>query len=261
MRRVVNKPILTAILLIGAASILTYIMMKKQDSVPQIVDNPSNPSTSSTTPVTTPATTTPAASKPQLKPTPSPVYKKTMTSLFWVGEASDAENAYIPNHESYWDSFWMDHFGGIDDPENRCGYNPCGFTPKENPFYFALPYGDRNEDGSLKASMKKIPWYKDVPEDISLLKNHWIEIVYNGKTCYAQWQDVGPNEMDDFDYVFGSAKPQNTFGVRAGLDLSPATWTCLGITNNALTEWRFVDEKDVPDGPWKKIVTTRQVSF
>jgi hypothetical protein len=50
-----------------------------------------------------------------------------MTTMFWVGEPSDAENKFIPNHESYWDENWLEHFGGPDDPDKV----PLPFTPKE----------------------------------------------------------------------------------------------------------------------------------
>ena len=33
----------------------------------------------------------------------TPEFKSAMTTLFWVGEPSNAENNFIPNHESYWD--------------------------------------------------------------------------------------------------------------------------------------------------------------
>jgi len=49
--------------------------------------------------------------------------------------------------------------------------------------------------------------------------------------------------------------PLNTFDAEAGLDLSPAVWHHLGMTDNALTEWRFVDQSEVPEGPWTEIVT------
>ena len=39
------------------------------------------------------------------------------------------------------------------------------------------------------------------------------------------------------------------------LDISPATAQYLSIDDSDTTEWRFVDEKDVPDGPWKAIIT------
>jgi len=66
-------------------------------------------------------------------------FKSTMTTMFWVGERADAENAYIPNHESYWDKDWLANFGGIDDPWHRNGHWPTGFTPKENPSTWRCP--------------------------------------------------------------------------------------------------------------------------
>ena len=43
-------------------------------------------------------------------------FKSTTTTMFWVGEQSNADNAFIPNHESYWDKDWLANFGGVDDP-------------------------------------------------------------------------------------------------------------------------------------------------
>ena len=78
-------------------------------------------------------------------------FKSTMTTMFWVGERADAENAYIPNPESSWDQDWLANFGGIDDPWHRNDHWPTGFTPKENPFYVALPYGEFGSNDGLKA--------------------------------------------------------------------------------------------------------------
>ena len=66
-------------------------------------------------------------------------FKSTMTTLFWVGEPSDADNYFIPNDVSYWYNQWQLSFGGVDDPEHRNGYWPAEFKPHENPFYVALP--------------------------------------------------------------------------------------------------------------------------
>ena len=74
--------------------------------------------------------------------------KQTMTTLFWVGETADSENAFIPNDQSYWDRDWQNHYGGVDEPERRNGYWPADFKPKENPFYVALPYGEFTEAGA-----------------------------------------------------------------------------------------------------------------
>ena len=194
-------------------------------------------------------------------PVPHPLYKTAFTTVFWAGEAADEDNAFISNTESYWDGNWLGDFGGIDSPDRRCGYRPCAFLPKENPFYFALPYGEFDANGGLKASARGIPWYHEPAENESLLKNHWIEVKYGNKICYAQWEDVGPFEEDDFDYVFGTALPANTEGAGAGLDLSPAAWDCLGLPDNDYTLWRFVDASAVPDGPWKVIVTSSGINY
>ena len=179
-----------------------------------------------------------------------------MTTLFWVGEPSDADNGFIPNDVSYWDKDWQLNYGGVDDPDNRIGFWPAGFRPKENPFYVALPYGEfeltRGHD--LRRDAKDIPWYR---HDVApLLKNHWVEIKFGDRTCYAQWEDVGPSEVDDFDYVFGAANPRNTFGLKAGLDVSPAVWHYLGMDDNEVSAWRFAEVADVPSGPWTEVVTT-----
>jgi hypothetical protein len=184
-------------------------------------------------------------------------FKSTVTTLFWVGEPSDPENAFIPNDVSYWDKDWQLNYGGVDDPHNRNGFWPADFRPKENPFYVALPYGEfeSTRGYDLRRDAQNIPWYR---RDLApLLKNHWVEIKLGNRTCYAQWQDVGPFEVDDFDYVFGATlNPRNTFDLKAGLDVSPAVWHYLGMDNNEVTAWRFTDVAHVPQGPWTEIVTT-----
>jgi hypothetical protein len=190
-----------------------------------------------------------------LRSEPNP-FKVTMTTLFWVGEPSNQENDFIPNDQSYWDKDWQENYGGVDDPERRNRHWPAGFTPKQNPFYVALPYGEFTEQGdALKHNARHVPWYRSGLDP--LLKNRWVEIRRNDRSCFAQWQDVGPCGEDDFDFVFGGAsKPRNTFDAKAGLDVSPAVWHHLGMHDNGLSAWRFVEEADVPAGPWTEIVTT-----
>ena len=181
-------------------------------------------------------------------------YKQAMTTLFWIGEPASQQNDFIPNHQSYWDEAWQKHYGGLDDPHDRNGYWPGAFKPKENPFYVALPYGEFVSDLVLKPEATQIPWYRLGRSP--LLKNRWVEIRHGAETCFAQWEDVGPYEENDFDYVFGkNPKPRNRRDVKAGLDVSPAVWQCLQMRDNAVTAWRFVGAKSVPQGPWKKIVT------
>jgi hypothetical protein len=189
------------------------------------------------------------------------LFKDAMTTLFWVGESAGPDNAGIANDESFWDDSWQEHFGGYDDPLRRCGSRPCAFEPYENAFYVALPYADY-KDGKLKTNAKDVPWFFSPTLENPLLKNRWVEVRNGESICYGQWEDVGPNEEDDFAYVFGTAaKPKNTFGEKAGLDVSPALFMCLGLRDNGVTVWRFIDEKNVPDGPWKIVVTKSRINW
>ena len=224
---------------------------------PSLVSHPSLSVDISSSIATSPKT---VISEPVVTISSSFPEKSVMTTLFWVGEGETSANGFISNVPSYWDEYWMSSFGGLDDPDDRCGYHPCDFTPKENPFYIALPYVEFNQNGTaLKPSAFEIPWYGK--DDQQLLKNRWVEVSYKDKTCYGQWQDVGPYLTDDFVYVFEDAKPSNTFGVKAGLDVSPALWDCLGLKTNDVTTWKFVEAKNVPDGPWKEIITTSGISW
>jgi hypothetical protein len=184
-----------------------------------------------------------------------PLHRDITATVFWAGEQADPSNDFITNTQSYWITDWTKAFGGVDDPEDRCGFRPCGFTPKENPFYFALPYGDRDNQGNPKpeAELQRIPWYENsIEKGESILKNRWIQVSRKGLIAYAQWEDVGPFGENDMDYVFGDAPPKES---RAGLDLSPATAQYLGIEGRGQVDWRFVDEKAVPSGPWTEIIT------
>jgi hypothetical protein len=188
-----------------------------------------------------------------------PLHKNITATLFWVGEAPDSDNHNITNMSSAWVDNWPGEFGGIDDPNNRgANYMPHGFTPKENYFYFALPYNDLSPNGLPKpvSELKKIPWYKGpAPLGQSLLKNRWIMIIHNGRVAYGQWEDVGPFGEDDPDYVFGNGQPKSAENNHAGIDLSPALTDYLHLNGEAPVDWRFVDEAQVPNGPWKQIVT------
>ena len=190
-----------------------------------------------------------------------PLHREIAATVFWVGEEATEENDYIDNEESIWDADWVESFGGVDEPEEREGWFPEGFTPQENPFYVALPYSDF-EEREQKEDLTMIPWYQEpVPDGVSLVKNRWVKIYHQDEVCYGQWEDAGPGLTDDVDYVFGTAEPQNTFGIGAGIDVSPALRDCLGMGTSGKVDWRFVDEEDVPGGPWKEIITRSDPNF
>lgn len=76
-------------------------------------------------------------------------------------------------------------------------------------------------------------------------------IRYGNRVCYAQWEDCGPFQTDDVEYVFGNARPSNGKNNGAGLDISPAVRDYLGIRSGGRCDWRFVDVGEIPDGPWR----------
>lgn len=192
-----------------------------------------------------------------------PLHNDITVTYFWIGEDANKENGFIPNHQSAWDEKWLEHYGGIDSPENRNGFFPLKFIPNENPFYFALPYNDFDQNGIRKQNINKIYWAKNykLNEDESLCKNKWIKITKDDKTVYAQWEDVGPFGEDDINYVFGNIKPLNKINNTAGLDVSPAVKSYLKLDDIDIVNWKFVDFKNVPNGPWKEIITNSQIYY
>jgi hypothetical protein len=70
------------------------------------------------------------------------------------------------------------------------------------------------------------------------------------RTCYAQWEDVGPFQTDHWEYVFGNDRPRPNLNRGAGLDISPAVRDYLRLEPTDATDWRFVEASEVPPGPW-----------
>jgi len=195
---------------------------------------------------------------PQAIPEPIPAYpihNNIVATMFYVGEGSSSENGHIHNRASVWDEDWQAHYGGVDTPTARNGWLPKGFTPKENPFYIALPYNDLDDEGAQKLSARSVYWHA-AASGHSLLKNTWVEVCYRGKCAYGQWQDAGPYGEDDVHYVFGGAPPANHRDVQAGIDVSPALNDYLGLGGEARVAWRFIQTDHIPAGPWQQIVTT-----
>ena len=186
-----------------------------------------------------------------------PWHENVLATQFGIGVLGPA---------TAWDCHAQTHYGGVDNVINRSGWHPLEFTPKENPFYVALPYTDIGPDGAHK---QEIPWYDasvDAGDDYTFLKNRWVAVQRNDVTCYAQWEDCLPKDngaCTAFSYVFGADDP-----TYPGIDISPAMSDCLGMDapddlefghSDDYVSWQFVD--DVPAGPWLDIVTTSGVDW
>jgi hypothetical protein len=71
----------------------------------------------------------------------------------------------------------------------------------------------------------------------------------NQKSCIAIVLDVGPWNTRDDAYVMGGARPQAESGTDtsgrttngAGIDLGERVWTELGMLDNGLVDWEFLN--------------------
>ncbi len=179
-----------------------------------------------------------------------------VTTVFWIGE-KPAPNNPVPNRVSCWDKDWTKNYGGLDDPNpaNRSNYIPVKFTPRQNPFYCALPYNDKAREGHRPEASRIVPWFNEAYQGpaVSTCKSRWIAIRKGNRVAYAQWEDAGPFRTDHWQYVFGNERPKPNLNKGAGLDVSPAVRDYLGLQGTDVTDWRFVDFSEVPRGPWSTL--------
>lgn len=212
-----------------------------------------------------------------------PWHRGIVATTFWVGELFDPSAPDGSQVISAYDSRWMDSYGGCDGVVTAAGctteartaandFFPSSMTPRENPFYLDLPFDDVGDDTAFAMRDDVVPWAGQEPyashrgdRDFSYMKNRWVEIVHGDHRCFGQIEDAGPGVYDDARYVFGAddARPANRDFNGAGMDVSPALTGCLGFPElngeDATVDWRFVDEGQVPPGPWKRLVTTSGV--
>lgn len=229
------------------------------------------------------ASSTAPVAPPELRGRRYPLHTGIVATTFWVGELFDPAAPDGSQVVSTYDSEWLEHYGGCDGvlAAGRCeterrtvgnGYFPTRMIPRENPFYLDLPFDDVNDPAAFARRAEVVPWAHDpgyagraADPSFSYMKNRWVKLMRRGRTCYGQIEDAGPGEYDDYRYVFGSddRRPRNIKFNGAGLDVSPALNGCLGFSavngSDDRVDWQFVDDVDVPPGPWTTIVTTRGV--
>jgi hypothetical protein len=129
---------------------------------------------------------------------------------------------------------------------------PARFIPKQNPFYCALPYNDVTRGTTKPEARAVIPWFRQAfeREGKSVCRDRWVAIRKGNRVCYAQWSDCGPFRTDHYQYVFGNERPKPNLNRGAGLDVSPAVRDFLSLAPTDITDWKFVEFKEIPNGPW-----------
>lgn len=185
-----------------------------------------------------------------------PWKRNIVTTTFWIGENAGQNNP-VDNIRSSWDVNWKANYGGTDnpDPAARRNFIPVGFLPRQNPFYIALPYNDIINSSAHKPEAKFIiPWFRRAYREPghSVCKGRWLAIRRGNRVCFAQWEDCGPFRTDHWQYVFGNDRPLPNLNKGAGLDVSPAVRDYLGMGNTDSCDWKFVEFRDVPPGPWAR---------
>ena len=179
-----------------------------------------------------------------------------VTTIFWIGEQPGGHNL-TPNRTSSWDKQWTENYGGFDDPNPACRKNclPVKFTPRQNPFYCALPYNDKARTGHHPEAPRVVPWFTEAYQGpaVSTCKDRLIAIRKGNRIAYAQWEDAGPFRTDHWQYVFGNERPKPSLNGGAGLDVSPAIRDYLALKQTDVTDWRFVEFSEVPRGPWSSL--------
>jgi hypothetical protein len=162
-------------------------------------------------------------------------WKLNITStVFWAGEAPNPSIDDPGNLRSAWNASWV------------------ADAAHENPFYVALPYNDVSEHHTKPEARQVVPWFRTsfVRDGQSVCKDRWVEIRHQGRVAYAQWKDVGPFSTDHWQYVFGSERPRPNGNRDAGIDVSPAVRDYLGLAGIDTCDWRFIEARQVPHGPW-----------
>ena len=210
-----------------------------------------------------------------------PLHTSIVATTFWVGEIVDPSASDGSQEVSAYDDAWLTNYGGCDgviaedgscQTERRVAdddYFPTRMTPRQNPFYLDLPFDDVNNPTAAAQRSTVVPWAHDpgwrerlADPARSIMKNRWVAVRKGSRTCYGQIQDAGPGEYDDSRYVFGTddARPKSRRYNGAGMDVSPALNGCLGFSElngtSDRVDWWFVDDDDVPPGPWRMLVTT-----
>jgi len=222
-----------------AADLATYAMKLREGSLSKV----------------RPQVLIPTSSRPAVQRYPWKM--NIVTTVFWVGEKPEKPEAgkVSGEHESAWDANWTANYGGTDSPEpsSRRNYIPIAFVPRQNPFYCALPYNDVTRGQFKPEAPLVIPWFKQsyTGAGQSVCRNRWIAIRKGDRVCFAQWEDCGPFLTDDFQYVFGSKRPKFNAAHGAGLSVSPAGRDYLGLAPTDVTDWQFVEVRDVAPGPWR----------
>lgn len=133
-------------------------------------------------------------------------------------------------------------------PDNHCKITATVFGGSDDVNYSA--YGPYDDDGNGKL-LDDEGLYCALPYRFEDDERPKVRVINRatGESATASIEDVGPWNIDDEAYVFGTARPQAESGVDekgretngAGIDLSPALAEKIDIDGMGEVDWEFVE--------------------
>ena len=194
------------------------------------------------------------------------LHEAVSTTIFWIGEPASADNGFIANDDSAWDECWKERYGGIDDPVNRNGFFPAGFTPHDNPFYVALPYNDLDSNGDRRWNLASVvPWAKiaTLPVTDSAVKNRWVKIIAGDADLLRAMGGRRPVQRERLALRVrtGAGRAIPSTAAPVSMSRPPCVTACRSPTASPRPTGASSRRPRCPHGPWTTIVTTSQLNF
>src|SRR5262249_20982009 len=117
----------------------------------------------------------------------------------------------------------------------------------------ALPYNDFTHGQFKPETPLVIAWSNQsyTGAGQSACRHRWTSIRKGNRACYAQSEACGRFRTAHFQYSIGTDRPKPNLNPGSGLDVSPAVRDYLGLAPTDVTDWQFVEVRDVPPGPWR----------
>ena len=129
-------------------------------------------------------------------------------------------------------------------------------SPRKTPFTWRSLIMTFPEGSIRRRASRVIPWFRReyAGKGQSVCKGRWVQIVYNKRSCFAQWEDCGPFTTEDWPYVFGDKASPSIPRTKGRALTSPLPYATIWalreeqpLSTGAL--WNFYR---IPRGPWSK---------
>jgi len=174
-----------------------------------------------------------------------------VTTVFWVGEQAGGNNR--SKLQKFLDFNWSENYA---EPilrfQRTAQLHPNCFYSQAKPLLLCFTVHDVTHGQFKPEAPLVIPWFK---HEYRGRGSRYAEIdglpfVRQSHLLCAMGR-LRSVSHDHFQYVFGNERPKPNLNHGAGLDVSPAVRDYLGLAPTDVTDWQFVEVRDVSSGPWR----------